>query len=308
MNIPVLLHFSPYSYQLRGYPLWLRRSLDKWQERRPDTLNIAFHELDVHCSRPWSSAFWVSPLQRNLIKHMMNTRGFKYTNTEPHRSQLEHLGLGRMTLIPNFSTMREPSALPPFSKRRNDVIVFARSDHRKLTYARGSDVLSSLCRLLGAERIIDIGDPIEGDTKTHIDGVPIVRCGRLQVEEINRWMSTSVASFIVYPVPMLTKSSVYAVSCAHGTIPFICDSQGAQLSCTGLISGEDYVVMSRDGGDIELARLDLLSAKVFRNYQARSSTAAAGKIAISIFGRNTGVGASVGEDDCLRDYETQTRA
>jgi hypothetical protein len=295
-DIPALLHFSPYSYQLRGYPLWLQQSLDKWLERRPDTLNIAFHELDVHCSRPWSSAFWVSPLQRNLIKHIMKTRGFKYTNTEPHRRQLENLGFGRMPLIPNFSTMKEPSVLPPFSKRRNDVIVFARSDHRKLTYARGSDVLSSLCRFLGAERIIDIGDPIKGDTNTHINGVPIVRCGRLQVEEINRWMSTSVASFIVYPVPMLTKSSVYAVSCAHGTIPFIGDSQGAQLSCTGLIPGEDYVVMARPGGDVELPPLDLLSAKVFSNYQARSSTAAAKKIAISIFGWNNKSAAS-GADD-----------
>ncbi len=307
-NIPALLHFSPYSYQLRGYPLWLQRSLDKWLERRPGALNIAFHELDVHCSRPWSSAFWVSPLQRNLIKHMMKTRGFKYTNTEPHRRQLENLRLGRMPLIHNFSTMREPSALPPFSKRRNDVIVFARSDHRKLTYACGSDDLSSLCRLLGAERIIDIGDPIEGDSKTHIDGVPIVRCGRLQVEEINRWMSTSVASFIVYPVPMLTKSSVYAVSCAHGTIPFICDSQGAKLSCTGLIPGEDYVVIARHGGDLELPPLDLLSARVFGNYQARSSTAAAKKIAISIFDRSSKSGASGADDDCLRGHETLAHA
>ena len=306
-NVPALLHFSPYSYQLRGYPLWLQRSLDKWLELRPNTLNIAFHELDVHCSLPWSSAFWVSPLQRNLIKHVMKTPGFKYTNTEPHRRQLDNLGLGRMTLIPNFSTMREPSVLPPFSERRNDIIVFARSDHRKLTYARGRDDLSSLCRLIDAERIIDIGDPIEGDTKTHIDGVPIVRCGRLEVEQINRWMSAAVASFIVYPVPMLTKSSVYAVSCSHGTIPFICDSQRAQLSCPGLVPGEDYVVMARHGGDIELPPLDLLSTKVFGNYQARNSNAAAKKIAISVFGRSTNSDARDAEDDCLRGHETQAR-
>jgi hypothetical protein len=234
--------------------------------------------------RPWSSAFWVSPLQRNLIKHLMKTGGFKYTNTEEHRRQLENLGFGRMALIPNFSTMREPSVLPSFSKRGNDVIVFGRSDQRRVTYARGSDALSSLCRYLRLKRIIDIGDPIEGDTKTHIDGVPIIRCGRLQVEAINRWMSTSVASFIGYPVPMLCKSSVYAVSCAHGAIPFICDSQGAQRSCPGLIAGEDYVAMARYGGGVELPRLDLLSAKVFSNYQARSSTSAARKIANYIFG------------------------
>jgi hypothetical protein len=281
--IPALLHFSPYSYQARGYPLWLQQSLDSWQERRPNTLNIAFHELDVHCSRPWSSAFWVSPLQRNLIRHITRAQGFKYTNTEQHRSQLESLGRGRMMLIPNFSTVGEPPVLPPFSKRRKDIVVFGRGAQRKANYARGSDVLSSLCRNIGAERIVDIGEPIAGDLRTHIDGVPIVRCGLLQVQEINWWMATSMGSFIAYPVPLLTKSSVYAVSCAFGTIPFIFDDHKAELSCPGLVSGEDYIAVTRHDARIVLPELDLLSANIFRSYQARNSSAAARKIARYLF-------------------------
>jgi hypothetical protein len=299
ISIPTILHFSPYGYQTRGYPLWLQRSLDEWQRRRPNTLSIVFHELDVHCFRPWSSAFWVAPLQRNLIKHVARTSGFKYTNTEQHRSQLENGGSGRMTLIHNISTIGEPSVLPPFSERRDDVIVFGRGAQRKANYDRGSDVLSSLCRRIGAKRIIDIGDPIAGYTATHIDGVPVLRCGRLEMEEISRWMSTSVASFIAYPVPLLTKSSVYAVSCAHGTVPFVFDSQKKELSCPGLVAEEDYVALTRHGATVPSPRLEILSAKVFSNYQARSSAAAAAKIASYLFGASPPRSCGPGAEDLL---------
>ena len=201
----------PTATRSRGYPLWLQRSLDEWQRRRPNTLNIVFHELDVHCSRPWSSAFWVAPLQRNLIKHVARTGGFKYTNTEQHRSQLESLGSGRMALIHNISTIGEPPFCRLFQRDGSDIIIFGRGAQRKANYSRGSDVLSSLCRLIGAERIIDIGDPIAGETTTHIEGVPIVRCGRLEMQEISTWMSTSVASF--YRVSGSSAHQIFGIRC-----------------------------------------------------------------------------------------------
>ena len=237
--LPILLHFSPYSYQKRGYPLWLQRTLQGWDGVRPGTLNIVFHELEVHGARPWSSASWVPPLQRSLIRKIAKLGYFQYTNAEFHRHDLEEWGSGRIFLIPNFSTMGEPKTNPPFSERRKDVVVFGRSAQRKANYERGSDVLASLCRSIGAHRIIDIGDPIVGDTRSDLEGFPIVRCGRLESDEVNDWMAKSVASFIAYPVPLLPKSSVHAVSCAHGTIPFVFDNQEKEFSCPGLISGQD---------------------------------------------------------------------
>jgi hypothetical protein len=285
-NIPALLHFSPYGYQVRGYPLWLQRTLERWQMQEPNTLNIAFHELDVHCSRPWSSAFWVSPLQRNLIRHIAKTGNFVYTNTAQHLRQLKRLAGRQMALIPNFSTLGEPAIWPPFAKRLRQILVFGRGAQRKANYARGSDVLSSLCRHIGAEKIIDIGEPID-DAKTNIDGIPIVSCGRLEAGEINKWMSTSMASFIAYPLPLLDKSSVFAVSCAHGAVPFIFDHSKAELACPGLLPGQDFITLKYRSSEVVLPRLDLISGRIFNDYQARSSAAAAGKIAMNIFG--TGV-------------------
>ena len=282
-SVPLLLHFSPYGYQKRGVPVWLQRALEQWPGSRQGRLNIVFHELDVHSSRPWSSAFWVSPMQRNLIRHIAQLGNFRYTNAEFHRRDLEDWGSGRITLISNFSTVGEPATYPPFEERGRDVVVFGRFAQRRANYQRGSDVLASLCRLIGAERIIDIGEPIADHTVAHIEGFPIVRCGVLSVEDVNRWMAKSLGSFISYPIPLLPKSSVYAVSCAHGTIPFIFDSQEKEFSCPGLVPGEDYIALSRSASRQALPSLKLLSATVFEKYQSRSSSAAAGKLARYLF-------------------------
>jgi hypothetical protein len=282
-SVPLLLHFSPYGYQKRGYPLWLQRTLEEWPVEHQARLNTVFHELEVHSSRPWSSAFWVSPLQRNLIARISKLGNFRYTNAEFYRHDLEEWGSGRMALIPNFSTVGEPETNPRFEDRGRDVVVFGRGAQRRANYKRGSDVLASLCRLIGAERIIDIGEPIADHTVADIEGFPIVRCGVLKVEEVNQWMAKSVASFITYPVPLLPKSSVYAVSCAHGTVPFIFDNQKKEVSCPGLVEGEDYIALSRSAPKQTLPPLDVLSASVYNNYQARSSGAASAKIARYIF-------------------------
>jgi hypothetical protein len=283
-SLPLLLHFSPYGYQKRGYPLWLQRTLEGWDEVRKGTLNIVFHELEVHSSRPWSSAFWVSPLQRSMISHIAKLGYFQYTNAEFYRHSLEKWGSGRVSLIPNFSTIGEPATNPPFAERQKDIVVFGRGGQRKANYERGSDVLASLCRAVGAERIIDIGEPIPGNDVSKIEGFPIVRCGRLEAEAVNKWMARSLGSFITYPVPLLPKSSVHAVSCAHGAIPFVFDNQKKEFSCPGLIAGVDYIALRRARDQESLPPLEQLSDAVFKSYQSRNSWSAAEVVADHIFG------------------------
>jgi hypothetical protein len=271
----LLIHFSPYSYQKRGCPLWLQQSLKILHGASAARIHILYHELDWTDRTPLKSGFWLAPLQRRLIRNLTQLVNVQYTNTELHRGKLECAGSGRITLIPNFSTLGEPASNPPFQERRKDVIVFGRGSQRQWTYERGADVLRSLCGRLGLQRIIDIGQPINGHRAPDLGGIPIVRCGRLEAGEINTWMECSVASFMYYPVPLLTKSSVHAASCAHGTIPFIFDDQPKQKSCPGLVTGEDFVPLGRDPSTIRLGPLEELSSLVHRNYQARASSKAA---------------------------------
>ena len=87
-----------------------------------------------------------------------------------------------------------------------------------------------------------------------------------------------------YPVPFLTKSSVHAVSCAHGTIPFVFDDQARDHPCPGLITGEDFFPVTENSSDLVLPPLDELSSVVHRNYQARASFAAAQTVARHLLG------------------------
>jgi hypothetical protein len=281
--VPLLVQFAPYGYQKRGYPLWLQHALAHYAKLKPNLLNFAHHELEVHCRRPWSSAFWVSPFQKNLIKHLVKLGNFQYTNAEESRYKLERWGSGRISLLPNFSTIGEPAANPEYSRRQKHIIVFGRGAQRQWTYLRGREMLQAACKLVGAEKIVDIGPPIPGDNTSAVGDVPILRCGRLEGEEVSQWMGSSLATFTYYPIPLLTKSSIHAVSCAHGTIPFIFDDQTLELSCPGLINGEDYIALRSDRQKVALPPLNELSEKVFTNYQTRNSLMAATCIAKSLF-------------------------
>jgi hypothetical protein len=280
----VLIHFSPYSYQLRGYPRWLERSLKVLRTRPSTRVHIIYHELDWTDLNPLRSGFWLSPLQRRLIRRVNRLVDIQYTNTELHRRKLEDGGSGRVTLIPNFSTLGEPRTNPSFAGRQNYLTVFGRSAQRQWTYKHGRNALRSLCARLRIERIVDIGSPIEDDITPDIGGVPIVRCGRLEPDQINHWMATTVASFMYYPIPFLTKSSVHAVSCAHGTIPFVFDDQPKDHSCPGLVTGEDFFPVKNDSSELVLPPLGELSSVVHRNYQARASFAAAETVARYLLG------------------------
>jgi hypothetical protein len=280
---PVLLQFAVYGYQKRGCPFWLLRAFRSWCAQHPGRLHIAFHELEVSGSNPLSSTFWVPPVQRHILLRLAALGNFRYMNNEQYRGKLESWGAGRLSLILNFSTIGEPAALPPFSARRRDLIVFGRAQQRQWTYERGREVVREACRRVAAERIIDIGAPIATHTVPEIDGIPVLRLGRLDAAEVSHWMSTSIAAVTHYPAPLLTKSSVHAVSCAHGTPLFLHEGPIQPRSCPGLITGEDFLTTETPAAPFSEAELAALSEKVYTNYQARSSRVAAATIARGIF-------------------------
>jgi hypothetical protein len=278
-DAPILLHFSPYGYQQRGCPFWLVDGLEEIEAASSGTVNTAFHELDVDCNRPWSSAFWVPRLQQALIRRVGRLGHFRYTNTPQHRAKLEAWGAGPVTLVPNFSTLGEPDVMPPFRRRSRSVVVFGRAAQRRWSYERGGKALSAVCRHLEAESVVDIGPRIPGDQRLVIAGIPINHRGVLDAQEVNRWMESSLASFLYYPIPLLTKSSVYAAGCANGTISFVFDDHGGGEAGVGLIAGEDFIPVRVGEPLPPIQDLQTLSSTVFTNYQGRSSMAAANVVA-----------------------------
>jgi hypothetical protein len=225
----------------------------------------------------------VTGLQKKLIERVARVCTFRYTNTEEYRGKLESWGLGRFDLITNFSTLGEPEIYPAFEARRPEMVVFGRGAQRRWTYERAGHLLGPLCRRLGIERIVDIGQPVEG-TPDAFDGIPLERLGRLPEAEVNARMAAAMGSFQQYPVPLLTKSSIHAVSCAFGTTPFVFDGDRGERSCPPLVTGEDFVPVDGDPASLKLPTLEQLSRRVFDNYQRRSSRHAAATVAVHLRG------------------------
>src|SRR5437763_11985208 len=66
----VLLHYEGYGYATRGCPLWLVNALEQWRaEDNRRRLVTMFHELYA-TGPPWTSAFWLSSVQRKLMTRL----------------------------------------------------------------------------------------------------------------------------------------------------------------------------------------------------------------------------------------------
>ncbi len=288
-HAPHLLHFVVYGYHKRGCPVWLLNALTDLHASGTH-LHTAFHELEAHSWKPWSSVFWTSPIQKSLLRRLARISTFRYTNLELHRNRLHRWGSGPVALIPNFSTLGEPQSLPPFAQRNRHLILFGRPAQRQLTLQHGGKHILPLCRLLGIERILDIGAPIPGHSLSDWQGIPITHTGRLSEAEIQHLFSTSLASFQHYPIHALGKSSIYAVSCAFGTLPFIHSDTPDLHACPPLVPGDDFFPVhfphQPPQADHELfsnpTHLAHLSERLFHRYQMRNSAVAAQTIAAQL--------------------------
>jgi len=278
----ILLHFSPYGYQHRGVPAWMVAGLRDYVAHNSVKLSICFHELDVTGRPPWRSGFWVAPVQRRILKQLSELAHYAYTNTEEHRYRLESLGEGRVAVIPNFSTIPPMSNVPADGQRRRDIIVFGRTGHRKHIYQLGMDALEELCTALQIERVLDVGEPIEGFATTRLGPATVIQCGALPSAEVSRLMSESTGLFISYPAPLLLKSSVYAAACAHGLITFLHDDSHPLRSCPGLLTNTDFVPLPLTGAQLNRLNLAELSSSVLSRYSDRSVQTAASTLASAL--------------------------
>jgi len=278
-GLAVLLQFAPYGYAAKGYPAWIIRGIRKIRSSCNVPIITMFHELDVGKRKPWTSAFWIAPFQRTLLRKLVQNSTCRITNTQFHRTKLSEWGATDVSLVPSFSTIGEPSVNPDFSERKRQLVVFGRPWQRKLTYDRGRHLIGEIHKLIGLEQITDIGDPIPGDDAATLEGLPIIRRGRLHSSDISHLMSFSIASLLSYPIPLLTKSSIYGAICAHGTLPFIISESSSCDDKSELESGIDYILAELSLAESLPGDLAAFSARLSERYHSRSSMSAARHIA-----------------------------
>jgi hypothetical protein len=209
----VLLHYANYGYQARGCPAWLVEGLERWGGR----LVTVFHEVCA-AGPPWRSSFWLRPAQRRLAAALARRSEALATTLDVYAGLLRPWAGGReIAVLPVFSTVGEPAAVPPFGERARRIVVFGGAGVRGRAYGPFLPALARAARTLGAAEILDVGPPLPVPSRA--GEVPIRPLGVLAAAEVSALLLGSAAGFLAYPPGFLPKSTIFAAYCAHGALP-----------------------------------------------------------------------------------------
>lgn len=249
----VLLHYEGYGYATRGCPLWLVDALERWKLTTAGRkLVTIFHELYA-TGPPWTSAFWLSSVQRSLTTRLVRLSDQWMTSLDRYASIAQRLSgntTARAYSLPVFSSIGEPAITPPLAGRRRRMVVFGTRGRRIEVYKRSSADLNRICHRLGVTEILDIGRTIDFDIANVIN-VPVMTLGELPGAEVSCLLLDTVAGVLDYPASMLGKSTIFAAYCAHRVIPIIA-TYGDATPSEGLVANRHYWLT-----DVESERLDL---------------------------------------------------
>lgn len=217
----VLLHYVGYGYAKRGCPSWLIDGLQRWKNLFPErSLVTMFHEVSAS-GLPWTSAFWLSSLQKNLAARLARLSDRCLTSKQRYAEIIANISGGKhhqVPAIPVFSNIGEPEKLLPLSKRQQRLVVFGSVANRAIVYRQSPAVINYVCQRLNIQEIWDVGNPTGADLSS-ITKVPILEIGQQPAEKVSAILADSIAAFSDYNPDFLAKSTIFASYCAHRLLP-----------------------------------------------------------------------------------------
>jgi hypothetical protein len=225
----VVLHLSSYGYQKRGIPLWLVQGLQIWNRRAGCVpLVTIFHELYA-TGRPWHSAFWLSPLQKQIVRTILKLSSVAITPTDLYSKRLSQWRDGRrvkVTAMPVFSSMGEPGCGSPPSARTAAAVVFGLAGVEDRLFGIYRPDLERIIATLGIKKIFDVGPRVSSVPRT-LAGAPVTSMGVLPQGRVSEVLQRARFGFVAYPLDFIGKSTVFAAYAAHGVVPIVLsDSHG----------------------------------------------------------------------------------
>jgi hypothetical protein len=226
----VVLHFSGYGYQKRGAPVWLAQGLRIWSRRagRAPLLTI-FHELYAS-GRPWQSAFWLSSLQKQIARSILNLSAAAITPTDLTAKRLSKWRDGstiKITAMPVFSGVGEPGRGSVPCTRTATAVVFGLAGVEDRLFGIYRSEIERIISALGIEKILDVGPRLSSIPRTFA-GTPIISKGFLPQGAVSELFQRTRFGFVAYPLDFIGKSGVFAAYAAHGIVPIVfSEKQGA---------------------------------------------------------------------------------
>lgn len=272
----ILLHYVGYGYAKRGCPKWLIEGLENWKAKNPEARLITmFHE--VYASGPfWTSAFWLSPLQKNLATRLAKLSDRILTSKQLYAELLCELAPkhhSQIPVLPVFSTVGEPTQVLPLAERAPQLVVFGGRASRLRVYRESIDTLIKICQTLGIKKVLDIGPPT-GLNLSFTKEVVVVERGALPAAEISQILSHSLAGFLTYHPGFLAKSTIFAAYCAHGVLPI--NSAKKCKSADGIEAGKHYCSPDIPNTALkDLVAMQAIAENAYSWYQAHNLKAQA---------------------------------
>lgn len=252
----ILLHYVGYGYAQRGCPVWLVDGLQRWKSLFPKrSLVTMFHEISAS-GPPWTSAFWLSPLQKSLAARLAQMSDRCITSKQLYAEIIANLSRGKhhqIPFIPVFSNIGEPDKVLALSERQKRLVIFGGVANRARVYRDSQAVLEYVCQSLKIQEIWDVGTPT-GVNLSAITKVPILEIGQQSAENVSNILADSVAAFSDYNPDYLAKSTIFASYCVHRLLPI--NAKGSALVIDGIESGKHYWVPNPQrnelGNDVEM--------------------------------------------------------
>ena len=246
----ILLHYVGYGYAQRGCPVWLVDGLQRWKSLFPKrSLVTMFHEISAS-GPPWTSAFWLSSLQRSLAARLAQMSDRCITSKQLYADIITRISQGKhnqVPFIPVFSNIGEPNKVLPLLKRQQRLVVFGGVANRARVYQESQAVLEYVCQRLNIQEIWDIGTPTEVNLSS-ITKVPILEKGQQSAENVSNILANSVAAFSDYNPDFLAKSTIFASYCAHRLLPI--NAKGSSSVVDGIEPGKHYWVPNLQGNEL----------------------------------------------------------
>lgn len=221
----MLLHYSGYGFEPRGVPLHLLAQLRR-QRSRFARVGVFFHEMYAF-GPPWSSAFWLSPVQRYIVQQLSQLCDFWIANCDLYGVQLRRFTGKSGRVLQISSTIGESLEFP--EPRRRQLVVFGSAAVRRATYSAALEELSAWIR---AERIElhDVGPELPaGVERERLRAIGPVEHGRLDPDALCSLLRESAYGLLSYRSDVIGKSSVFAAYCAHGVCPVLVTRQAVTM-------------------------------------------------------------------------------
>ena len=238
----VLLHYVNYGFQKRGVPFRLLSILRALREKHAGKFVTVFHELYAS-GPPWTSAFWLQPLQIDLAKSVARLSDGCIVSSDNFRRELIRMvPHAEIELHPVPSGLGEPllSADQIANRNPHQWAIFGgtglaerslRSFRQLMLRIPDSIAPQSLFVLGGAENqatrslLVDLG--IESDYRPRIAAA--------DASEILKTCSFAWFNYFHRPdveTSVILKSSAFSSACAHAVIPVL-PHRGSAIAIDG---------------------------------------------------------------------------